>query len=224
MWSAIEDLHLSVYRQPSLGLAQKAVSIGSDAWRERFKHRRDELIARMYDSANPEPMLEQMQRRARLGNFVCVVADAQDDEYRGSMGVVWGSNDASGNRLQRFGKRLAGRRPYAVMSHLNVLPAYQRSGVGTVLVDAFLQEFHPDQKPTVYVFDENQLALTWYRDRLGYRPTVERPRMTHQYYGTEEVPVRQWRLEALSAAAVRETIAQHAAELPQPASIINAAA
>jgi ribosomal protein S18 acetylase RimI-like enzyme len=223
MWNKVEDLHLSVYRQPSLGLAQKAVHIGSDAWRERFKHRRDELLARMYDPADPGPMLEQMRRRAALGNFVCVVADAQDDEYRGSIGVVWGSNDASGNRLQRFGKRLAGHRPYAVMSHLNVLPAYQRSGVGTVLVDAFLREFRPDQKPTVYVFDENQPALTWYRDRLGYQPSPARPRMTHDYFGTEEVPVRQWRLEALSAAAVRETIAQHAAELPQPTTVTLAA-
>jgi hypothetical protein len=47
--------------------------------------------------------------------------------------------------------------------------------------------------------------------------------MTHDYFGTEEVPVRQWRLEALSAAAVRETIAQHAAELPQPTTVTLAA-
>jgi len=213
--NVIEDLHLSVHRRPSLELAQKAVTIGHDAWHKRFENRSDELIVRMYDPEHPEHMLAQMQRRARLGNFVCVVADAQDDEYRGSMGLVWGSNDASGNAAQRMAKRyLAGRRPYAVMSHLNVLPSYQRNGVGTVLVDTFLEQFHPDQRPTVYVFDENQPALHWYRDRLGYQPSPDRPRMTHDYFGTEEVPVRQWRLEAPSIAAVREAIADTYSDLP----------
>jgi len=209
-----ENLVLKHTFEPTTELVLSAQEIGFRAWLAQFGAYRTSMeIRRMFDpvvpNKNAERLLEQMQEKAEIGLFSGIVA------LRGSMevGYAWAADDMSGGRGERFYKKhVKGRKPYAWLAQINVLPKYQRQGIGSAMMLEVLEPFDIYQRPTAYVFDENPDVLKWFR-RRGFSPSEQKPTKKYDYFGEEADPAMQWCLVAPGIGVVQDFI-RRSGELP----------
>jgi ribosomal protein S18 acetylase RimI-like enzyme len=214
MLASGESLFLRVTDEPSIDLARTATYVGFAAWQKRFVNRTDTELRHMFDPLQSELTYRHMCQAAAVGRFAGVVAIAHDGDVPSTIGVAWGADDMSGNWLERQTKRhIFHQKPYAWLAQMNVHPAYQRQYIGTSLLDCFLHEFDSHQKPTAYIFDENQPTRQWFIDDLGFSEVPNYP-VSKRYFGPHSQPVQQWRLQAESVQDVRARIAVHYKNLP----------
>ena len=214
MATPTENLVLKHTFEPTTELVLSAQEIGFRAWLAQFgAHRTSMEIRRMFDpvvpNKNAEKLLEQMQEKAEIGLFSGIVA------LRGSMevGYAWAADDMSGGRGERFYKKhIKGRKPYAWLAQINVLPEFQRQGIGSSMLLEVLDPFDTHQRPTAYVFDENPDVLKWFSQR-GFSPSERKPTKKYDYFGEEADPAMQRRLVAPGIGVVQDFI-RRSGELP----------
>jgi GNAT superfamily N-acetyltransferase len=200
------ELKIVRYREPSLKLAELAQPIGLTAWRQRMPHRPEHQHLNVFnpeDPKNAEKLLDRMH--SKIGNFVFVTAII-DEEV---VGYSWAADDVGNmspakQKLKTAAGKLQGKKPFAWVAQINVLPDYQHAGIGSALLHEVVEPFDEDQKPVAYVFDENQLTLNWFRKRaFAARPAEPvdpspDPEGPDIYFGEGAEHVSQWRLEAQS--------------------------
>lgn len=215
------NLRIARTRIPSLVFARLAQPIGYEAWHAKAAQgeikRTDAEIRHMFDPDNTYGNAERLYQRMheKVGMFVGVVALLEDEP----IGYTWAADDVgAGTSAAQYAKRLAyaakGKKPYAWVAQINVLPDCQNQGVGSVMLEEVLAPFDFYQKPTAYVFDENKRSLAWFKARgFGARPDA--PEQKIGYFGNDAAPVMQWRLEALCVGTVQCSITAHCPpELP----------
>ncbi|MDZ7785764.1 MAG: GNAT family N-acetyltransferase [Candidatus Saccharibacteria bacterium] len=197
----VKSISYETLTNPTLEFSILSQQIGYVAWSERFTQRTDEDIRRMFTqdepalSENAHKSLLRMQDRARHGVFSGVIARLRDNP----IGSAWATDDRSISPQQA--ELVDDHKPYAWIPHINVLPETQGHGIGKELLKHVLLPFDADQKPTAYVFEENQLTLGMFQ-KLGFVPKPTKPRIKYDYFGEDNEPVEQWRLEAPSVSAV----------------------
>jgi ribosomal protein S18 acetylase RimI-like enzyme len=189
---------------PTLAFTKAAQQIGYAAWKERFTQRTEAEIRMMFNpngpdhQANAHKLLQRMQAKAEVGKFSGVLAL---DGLK-TIGYSWAADDAPASPQQASPDTVKAAKPYVWIAHINVLPAYQGKGIGSLLLQNMLQEFDADQVPTAYVFEENQPTLRW-MESLGFIRNPDTPRIKYDYFGDDKAPVEQWRLTGQS---VQETL------------------
>lgn len=190
---------------PSLELAKIAQEIGFRAWGDAMPKRRSEL-RHTFDPFRPKYNADRLlvRMQSKEGVFRSVTA------YAGELavGYAWAADDISGGFAARALKKATGKKPYAWIAQVNVLPEFQGRGIGSNLVSKALEPFNSTQKPTAYVFEENPKALRWFTDR-GFAPKPEEPTEKYDYFGESAYPVKQFRLEAESVSRVITLINSH---------------
>ena len=100
---------------------------------------------------------------------------------------------------------MLGRRPYAWLAQINVLPEHQEKGVGSNLFRAALEPFKNDQIPTTYVFEENPRTIEWFTKR---GMSVEGDPVEKTIYFGDGTPVQQLRMVGPGTLRVRNITGQ----------------
>lgn len=210
------DLTIVRNQRPVTGLFEVAQIIGFEAWTKRMPDRSKSEIENVF-KPNSLKAIEKLQKNTskKIGRFVSIVAFQSDQP----IGYAWASDDVGNmshfkQRTKRMAGKIRGKKPYAWIAQINVLPDYQGNGFGSAMVDELLKPFDQDQKVSSYVFDENQLTLQWFK-KLGFNPRPAEPVDPNTdpngpdlYFGDGAKHVLQWRLESSSVANVRQNIAK----------------
>lgn len=202
----MEQLTFEYITRPTLEFSVLAQRLGYLAWRERFTQRSDTELQKMFTPYDPESTMQarkalsRMETKAVDGTFSGVTARLNGVP----VGFAWGTDDRAVSPQQSPIDSKA--EPYAWIAHINVLPSLHHLGIGRGILKNVLSGFTDTQKPTAYIFDENQPTLEMFQ-RLGFRKSPDEPRIKDDYFGPENAPVRQWRLEAASVGAVVTSLA-----------------
>ena len=202
----ISNLTILRSNEPSYSLADEAQKIGYAAWSDRFSNRPKSQIENVFN-ANSIEKIEKLQKAfaKKIGRFVSVIAMQDTDP----VGYAWGSDDVgnmsiTNQKIKQAALKINGKKPYAWVAQINVLPEYQREGIGSAMLKELLTPFDDDQRVSTYVFHENQLTLGWFLD-MGFDTIPnepvdpsDNPDGPDYYFGTEAEHVLQWRLQASS--------------------------
>ncbi|MGH7195852.1 MAG: GNAT family N-acetyltransferase [Candidatus Saccharimonadales bacterium] len=209
-----EGLSLVRVSRPNLELAKLAQPIGLAAWHERMS-RSEAEIRRVFNPDNNGKSERLLARMKEKDNRLFSPRFAGSVAYLGetAVGYCLAHDDVSGTLAHKSLKKASGKKPYAWLAQINVSPKHQGVGIGSALAKETLAAFDDDQKPTAYVFDENQLTLAWFQNR-GFAPRPEAPTEKDIYFGEDNLPVMQWRLEAPSVGEVNENIVGNYQRLP----------
>ncbi len=199
---------------PTRLLSESAQEIGYEAWRHRLTTRSDYEIKNMFNPGSLKTIEKFQKNIARkIGRFVSVIAFQSNEP----IGYAWAADDVGNltpaqQRAKTLALKARGRKPYAWIAQINVLPDYQGEGIGSAMLFEVLKPFSNDQKPTAYVFDENQPTLSWFRS-LDFYARPEKPTDPNDqangpdlYFGLAADHVLQWRLEAESVDSVRKNL------------------
>ena len=202
--------------RPTTGLSEIAQDIGYEAWINRLDTRSVSEIENIF-KPNSLKTIEKFQKNMlkKIGRFVSVIAFQETQP----IGYAWASDDVgnmspSKQRAKRLTGKVRGKKPYAWIAQINVLPDYQGNRIGPAMIEELLKPFDQDQKVSSYVFDENQLTLQWFK-KLGFNPRLVKPVDPNVdpngpdfYFGDGAKHVLQWRLESPSVALVRHNVAK----------------
>jgi ribosomal protein S18 acetylase RimI-like enzyme len=194
--------------------------IGREAWSSQLQRTPDEIAHAFTTKKSFETISDMLiaNRRARMGGRLSLNGSGvllfaklpslpvYPDEQTIGYAIV--RQAESGSLPARAVKSFVMRQqPYVNIQSINVRPEYQGMGVGSALIHAALEHFGADQKPTAYVFEENQRGLETF-GKMGFvkTPAGQEPEPQKDYFGPNTQPPRQWRLEAESAYDVQVAI------------------
>lgn len=179
-------------------LTAELQTIGLKAWSHGLRNTRDrEEVGYYFGPHTYEAAHKRFKSFARHGSLVVATALCNGSK---PIGYAMVRNDVSGGLLERMAKRVASREHvYAWLAQINVDADYQSHGIGTQLLARTLETFPGEQQPTAYIFDENTLALRWFK-RVGFElnpdPQAPREDVAYAYFGPNNSRVDQRRYAA----------------------------
>lgn len=189
--------------EPDIYLTNIAQSIGFNTWRKSL-NRSDLEIQAVFNPLGPstsEKVLEIFKQEK--GRFRGSIA------YLGEKAVGYSLVQEDHPKLRtQFINKLLRKKSDVWLSEINVLPNYQKRGIGSSLLVESLKDFSAKQKPITFVLDEQKSTFRWFKKR-GFYPEPNHFHQDDFYFGETSKPVSEWRLEAESVAEVISSIHKH---------------
>ena len=209
----IELVPLFKYISDSRAQVKDVQRIGRAAWLAQLDERSVSEIEHVYNPKDPRLVADQAKLIATIkkGEYIGAIVSTSGSIQRPKLaGFAAIKQDVSGNVAERFVKtKMLRRSPYATVPTINVLPEYQRSGVGTSLMWGLSvsKNVAEHMAPTAYVLEENPSAMSFF-GTLGFQkiPEDQQPVPQTDYFGPDTAPAEMWRLQASSVIAMQTKI------------------